>query len=58
MANKKSLFIQEAPNHSEISEKSTHKTLKIMIFKYCFKFLEAALMLLQIIQVIIEIFRK
>ena len=58
MANKKSLFIQEAPNHSEISEKSTRKTLKIMIFKYCFKFLEAVLMLLQIIQVIIEIFRK
>ena len=58
MANNKSLFIQEAPDRSEVSQKSTQKSLKCSIFKCCFKLLEAIYILLQIVQLIIEIFRK
>ena len=50
--------MQETPNRSESSEKSTKKSLKRSLFKWCFKFLEATYMLLQIVQLIIEIFRK
>lgn len=58
MANNKSLIMQETPDRSEFSEKSTKKSLKRSLFKWCFKFLEATYMLLQIVQLIIEIFRK